>query len=85
MLNIIASGIVVLVTHALLRKATELRKNGKASFLRPDSKSQVSVIYKDGQPVGIDTVVISHQTTPEATEKQIHAYWHRLIALNKLQ
>jgi len=64
----------IMYAHALLRKATELRKNGKASFLRPDSKSQVSVIYKDGQPVGIDTVVISHQTTPEATEKQIHDF-----------
>lgn len=64
----------IMYAHALLRKATELRKSGKAPFLRPDSKSQVSVIYKDGMPVGIDTVVISHQTTPDATEQQIHDF-----------
>ncbi|MFA6776032.1 MAG: methionine adenosyltransferase, partial [Sphaerochaetaceae bacterium] len=64
----------IMYAHALLRKATELRKNGKAPFLRPDSKSQVSVVYKDGKPVSIDTVVISHQTKPEATEKQIHDF-----------
>lgn len=64
----------IMYAHALLRKATELRKNGKAPFLRPDSKSQVSVVYKDGKPVNIDTVVISHQTKPEVTEKQIHDF-----------
>ena len=64
----------VMYSHALLRKATELRKNGKAPFLRPDSKSQVSVIYKDGKPVAIDSIVISHQHKPEATEEQIHDF-----------
>ena len=64
----------VMYSHALLRKATELRKNGKAPLLRPDSKSQVSVIYKDGKPVAIDSIVISHQHKPEATEEQIHDF-----------
>ena len=64
----------IMYAHALLRKATELRKSGKAPFLRPDAKSQVSVIYKDGRPVGIDSVVVSHQHKPEATEGQIHDF-----------
>jgi S-adenosylmethionine synthetase len=64
----------IMYAHALLRKATELRKAGKAPFLRPDSKSQVSVIYKDGKPIGIDSVVISHQHKEEASESQIREF-----------
>lgn len=64
----------IMYAHRLLRKATELRKSGKAPFLRPDSKSQVSVIYNEGRPVGIDSVVISHQHKAEATEEQIREF-----------
>ncbi|AEV29705.1 S-adenosylmethionine synthetase [Sphaerochaeta pleomorpha str. Grapes] len=61
----------VVWAHELLKKATELRKSGKAPFLRPDAKSQVSVVYSDGVPVRIDTVVISHQHSEEATREQL--------------
>jgi S-adenosylmethionine synthetase len=64
----------IMYAHALLRKATQLRKSGKAPFLRPDSKSQVSVEYKDGKPYRIDSIVISHQHKKEATEKQIYDF-----------
>jgi len=47
--------------HKLLLKATEVRKNGELTWLRPDSKSQVTVEYEGNTPIGIDTVVISHQ------------------------
>jgi len=47
--------------HKILRYAAELRKNGDITWLRPDSKSQVTVVYEDGKPVHIDTVVVSHQ------------------------
>ncbi len=47
--------------HRILRHAAELRKNGTITWLRPDSKSQVSVVYDGHKPVRIDTVVVSHQ------------------------
>ena len=52
-------------SHQLLLKATELRKSGKIAWLRPDSKSQVTVEYDGFKPVRIDAVVISHQHNPE--------------------
>ena len=61
----------VMFAHALLEKASALRKEGKASFLLPDSKSQVSVVYKDGKPIRIDSVVISHQHKASASRDQI--------------
>lgn len=53
------------LSHALVRKMAELRKNGTLGYLRPDSKSQVTVEYVDGKPNRIDTVVISTQHDPE--------------------
>ncbi len=47
--------------HQILRYAADLRKNGQITWLRPDSKSQVTVVYEDHKPVHIDTVVVSHQ------------------------
>ncbi len=47
--------------HKILRYAAEVRKNGDITWLRPDSKSQVTVVYEDNKPVHIDTVVVSHQ------------------------
>jgi S-adenosylmethionine synthetase len=60
--------------HQLLMRASQLRKEGKASFLRPDSKSQVSLLYQDGKPVHIDSVVISHQHTDEADREHLVDY-----------
>ena len=53
----------IVYSHELLKLFAELRHSGKLPWLRPDSKSQLSVVYEDGKPVAIDTVVISHQTT----------------------
>ncbi len=47
--------------HKILRHAADVRKNGKLTWLRPDSKSQVTVEYKGHTPKRIDTVVVSHQ------------------------
>jgi len=47
--------------HNLLLLAAELRKTGKISWLRPDAKSQVTIVYEGHKPVAIDTVVLSHQ------------------------
>ena len=48
-------------SHKILEKLAEVRKSGKESGLGPDSKSQVSVIYKDGIPQGVSSIVISTQ------------------------
>ncbi len=53
----------IVYSHGLLRMFADLRRSGEFPWLRPDSKSQVSVVYADGVPVSIDTVVLSHQTT----------------------
>lgn len=52
----------VLYSHMLLDELQKIRKNGDIAYLRPDSKSQVSILYVDGQPKEITNVVISHQT-----------------------
>ncbi len=59
------------LAHQLVEKLAEVRKSGKLDFLRPDSKSQVSVEYVNGKPTRIDTVVISTQHTPDVTHKRI--------------
>ncbi|HEX8372745.1 MAG TPA: methionine adenosyltransferase [Chthoniobacterales bacterium] len=51
----------IMFAHRLGRELTRIRKSGEANWLRPDAKSQVSVIYEDGKPVGISNVVISTQ------------------------
>jgi S-adenosylmethionine synthetase len=59
------------LAHELVAKLAEVRKSGELSFLRPDSKSQVSVEYVNDKPVRIDTVVISTQHTPDVTHAEI--------------
>ena len=51
----------ITIAHAIMRKAVEVRRNNPKLGLRPDAKSQVSVIYENDKPVSIDTVVVSHQ------------------------
>ena len=51
----------IAIAHALMRKAVEVRRASPSIGLRPDAKSQVSVIYENGMPKTIDTVVVSHQ------------------------
>ena len=53
--------------HKLTKKLAEVRKSGTLKFLRPDSKSQVSIQYIDDKPTRIDTVVISSQHNPEVS------------------
>jgi S-adenosylmethionine synthetase len=57
----------IMFAHNLLRKAAELRKSGGISWLRPDAKSQVTILYEGHKPVGIDTVVLSHQHDGDVT------------------
>lgn len=53
------------LAHRLAKRLTEVRKNGKLSYLRPDGKTQVTVEYENGKPVRVDTVVVSTQHSAE--------------------
>lgn len=61
----------LIYSHAILRRATELRKNKTIPWLRPDAKSQVTIEYEGFKPVRIDTVVVSHQHDPEISHDEI--------------
>src|SRR6188474_2204534 len=61
----------IYLSHRLVEKQAQLRKNGKLKWLRPDAKSQVTVKYVDGKPAEIDTVVLSTQHHPDVEHKQI--------------
>ena len=58
-------------SHLLVKKQAEVRKSGKLDWLRPDAKSQVTVVYEDGKPKSIDTVVLSTQHNPEIKHKDL--------------
>jgi S-adenosylmethionine synthetase len=55
------------LAHRLTERQSELRKDGRMPWLRPDAKSQVSIRYVDGKPHSIDTVVLSTQHHPEVS------------------
>lgn len=61
------------LSHRLVEHLAKLRHNGELGYLLPDSKSQVSIEYKDGEAVRVSTVVISTQHKAEATLEQIAA------------
>ena len=66
-------------SHELLKIFAKLRKTDPAyAWLRPDAKSQLSVAYADGRPVGLETVVISHQTTGEGATRACYAEIERV-------
>ena len=57
----------IYLAHRLTERQSELRKDGRLPWLRPDAKSQVSIRYVDGKPHSIDTVVLSTQHHPEVS------------------
>ncbi|GAA5089862.1 methionine adenosyltransferase [Paenalcaligenes hermetiae] len=59
-------------SHRLMQRQSELRKDGRLPWLRPDAKAQVTFRYVDGQPTEVDTVVLSTQHDPEISQKDIH-------------
>ncbi len=59
------------LAHRLARRLTEVRKSDMLEYLRPDGKTQVTVEYKDGKPMRVDTIVISSQHHPEIAQEQI--------------
>ncbi|MGH9341019.1 MAG: methionine adenosyltransferase [Acidobacteriota bacterium] len=68
------------LAHQLVRRLSQCRKDGTLDWLRPDGKSQVTVEYEDGKPVGVDAVVISTQHSPDVTNEEIrHAIRQEVI------
>jgi S-adenosylmethionine synthetase len=61
----------IYLAHNLARRLTEVRKNGILPWLRPDGKTQVTVEYAYGQPVRVDTVLVSTQHAPEVSQEEI--------------
>jgi S-adenosylmethionine synthetase len=61
----------IIFAHNILRKAAAIRKSGALDWLRPDSKSQVTIEYEGHKPVRIDAVVVSHQHSPDVSHEKI--------------
>ena len=61
----------IYLAHRLVERQSELRRDGRLPWLRPDAKSQVTVRYVDGKPTEIDTIVLSTQHAPEIEHKQL--------------
>ena len=64
----------IMYAHRLGRELTRIRKNGECPWLRPDAKSQVSVVYEDLKPVGISNVVISTQHAADVHHDEIKKF-----------
>jgi S-adenosylmethionine synthetase len=61
----------IVLAHRLTRRLAEVRKKGILPWVRPDGKSQVTIEYRDGKPVRVDTIVVSTQHSPDVTAKKI--------------
>ena len=61
----------IYLAHRLVERQSELRRDGRLPWLRPDAKSQVTIRYVDGKPAAIDTIVLSTQHAPDKQHKEI--------------
>ncbi len=61
----------IMLAHKLVRRLTEVRKTNAIDNLRPDGKSQVTIVYEDGEPKKVDTVLMAAQHDPSAKEERI--------------
>ena len=64
----------IMFAHLLGRELTSIRKAGKVKWLRPDAKSQVSVLYQGGRPIRVTNVVISTQHTEDVKNEEIRRF-----------
>jgi S-adenosylmethionine synthetase len=61
----------ITLAHGLVRRLAECRRSGIVDFFRPDGKSQVTVEYRDGKPVRVDTIVVSTQHSDRVSQEQV--------------
>jgi S-adenosylmethionine synthetase len=61
----------IYLSHRLVERQSEVRRDGRLAWLRPDAKSQVTIRYLNGRPESVETVVLSTQHAPGQTHKQI--------------
>jgi S-adenosylmethionine synthetase len=61
----------IALAHRLARRLSAVRKDGSVPYLRPDGKTQVTVVYEDDQPVAVDTVVVSSQHAEDISIEQL--------------
>jgi len=61
----------IVYAHHLVQRQAKARKAGELAWLRPDAKSQVTFVYEDDRPVGIDAVVLSTQHDPDVSQKDL--------------
>ena len=64
----------IALSHRILNRLTEARQNNEVDWLRPDSKSQVTIEYEGNKPVRVDTVVVSTQHAPHVSNEEIHRF-----------
>ncbi len=70
----------IALAHRLSRRLAAVRKDGTLSYLRPDGKTQVTVRYRDGVPVGVEKVLISTQHAEDVETEQIRAdLWEHVV------
>jgi len=62
----------IMLAHNLSLRLSEVRKKKELDWVRPDGKSQVSILYEDNKPKSIDTIVLSTQHSPEISQEQIN-------------
>lgn len=65
--------------HRLVKKQSEVRRSGELAWLRPDAKSQVTLVYEDQRPVAVDTVVLSTQHAPGIDQEELREAVMELI------
>jgi S-adenosylmethionine synthetase len=61
----------ITLAHRLVKKQSEVRRKGKLPWLRPDAKSQVTLVYEGNRPVAIDAIVLSTQHSPDVSQKTL--------------
>ncbi|MFQ5780411.1 MAG: S-adenosylmethionine synthetase N-terminal domain-containing protein, partial [Nitrospiria bacterium] len=61
----------IMLAHHITKRLAEMRKSDILPYLRPDGKSQVTVVYRDGKPVRVSTVVVSSQHSPHVSLKDL--------------
>ena len=69
----------ITIAHRLAERLAAVRKSGAVDFLRPDGKTQATILYEGSRPVGVDAIVVSSQHNPNVTRAEIRAAIESLV------